>query len=298
LKTAIAAFVLFLTIAFLVQCPSAAQGKMLVVVSILPQLEFAQRTAGPDFEVLVLIPPGASPHTFEMTPSQMRLISQAKAYFKVGSGLTFEEVWLSKITGLNPNMLVVDCSKGVEILSGEEGHGEEVEEHADGTDPHIWCSPMNAQIMVANMLAGFIAIDPEREAMYRRNAAVYSDLLDDLNLEIEQIFKDKIRRKFIVHHPSWAYLARDYELIQIPIEIEGKEPKASGLRDLVKIAKEEGISVVFAAPQFNYESAKVIAKEIGGRVEFIDSLDPHYLENTLAVASKLASAMQSGSSRK
>lgn len=49
--------------------------------------------------------------------------------------------------------------------------------------------------------------------------------------------------------------------------------------------------MVFASPQFSIESAKVIATEINGRVEFIDDLRADYLTNLSEVVLKLAGAM-------
>ncbi|HIE30920.1 MAG TPA: zinc ABC transporter substrate-binding protein, partial [Methanosarcinales archaeon] len=85
----------------------------------------------------------------------------------------------------------------------------------------------------------------------------------------------------------WGYFARDYGLEQIPIEVEGKEPSASDLMRLVEAAKADNITVVFAAPQFNPESARVIAEEIGGTVVSIDPLAEGYVANMRAVSETL-----------
>jgi len=262
----------------------------LIVVSILPQLEFVERIAGADaFQTIVLIPPGASPEIYSPTPDQMKQISKAKAYFKLGSGLPFEAIWLEKIVALNPGMVVIDCAEGIEILSGgEEGHAE----HHHGQDPHIWSSLRNAQKMVDNIAKGLSAIDPERKAIYEDNAAKYKQELAALDKDIETLFGQCAGRKFIVFHPAWGYFAGDYNLTQLPIEIEGKEPGADDLRKLILISRQEDITTVFASPQFNSESAKMIAREIGGTVDFIDPLRKDYLNNMREVAGKLAEAMR------
>ncbi len=283
----------FLTIAL--SSPILASDTMLAAVSILPQLEFVGNIAGEiDIQTLVMIPPGASPATYELTPSQMKKLSKVKIYFKIGAKLPFEQVWLDKIAGLNPNMLIVDCSKGVDILSGEEKseHNEHQHSHHHGQDPHIWCSPVNARIIIQNMAEGFITIDPEHRSDYEKNTASYIQKLDELNLEIIKLFENKTSRKFVIFHPAWGYFARDYNLIQIPIEIEGKEPGAGDLMKLVSIAKKEKLSTVFASPQSNAESARIIATEIGGKVEYIDPLRGDYLNNLRETASKLSGTMK------
>jgi len=270
--------------------PALANKANLAVVTIFPQLEFVERVMGENaLQTMVLIPPGASPEIYALTPDQMKQISKAKVYFKLGSGLPFENIWLDKIAGLNPDMIIVNCAEGIEILSGSEDiHAEQ--QH--GQDPHIWCSLRNAEKIVDNIVAGLIAVDPEQKAIYETNGAKYKQELADLDKEIEKQFLECTRHKFIVFHPSWGYFARDYNLIQLPIEIEGKEPGVDDLRKLILISRQEDIVTIFASPQFNSESAKMIAREIDGTVEFIDPLRKDYLTNMREVAEKLARAMK------
>ncbi|MCK4967559.1 MAG: zinc ABC transporter substrate-binding protein, partial [Candidatus Aenigmarchaeota archaeon] len=105
---------------------------------------------------------------------------------------------------------------------------------------------------------------------------------------IELIFSDISNRKIIVFHPAWRYFALDYELEQIPIEIEGKEPSSADISGLIDFAKEKNISIVFAQPQFNAKSAKLIANEIEGNVVFVDSLAKDYTKNLMNVSKSFA----------
>jgi len=287
-------FLITITVAICLACPLQSGDVGLVAVSILPQLEFVEQVAGVDlFEFMVLIPPGASPTSYELTPEQMKNLSRTEIYFKLGSGLPFENTWLERIAKLNPEMKVIDCSRGIEILSGGEGEdGGHDHDHHHGTDPHIWCSAKNAGAIIDNIADGFIGIDPERKSMYAMNAYVYKQKLRALDKEIETLFQDVSGRKFIIFHPSWGYFARDYNLIQLPIEIEGKEQGAGDLRNLIKLSRGEGLHTVFASPQFNTESAEIIAGEIDGTVVYIDHLRKDYLINLREVAENLAKAMR------
>jgi len=281
---------MIIMIVFGLASPALADSANLAVVTIFPQLEFVERIAGENaLQTMVLIPPGASPATYELTPDQMKRISIARIFFKLGSGLPFENIWLDKIAALNPDMMIVNCAEGIEILSGsKDSHAE----HQHGQDPHIWCSLRNAEKIVDNIVRGLIAIDPEQKAIYETNAAKYKQELIALDKEIEKQFQECTRHKFIVFHPSWGYFAKDYNLIQLPIEIEGKEPGVDDLRKLILISRQEDIATIFASPQFNSESARMIAREIDGTVEFIDPLRKDYLNNIREVAGKLAGAMQ------
>ncbi|HUV35366.1 MAG TPA: zinc ABC transporter substrate-binding protein [Patescibacteria group bacterium] len=282
-------------------------GTLTVAVSIPPQAEFVERIGGDRVHVLVMIPPGANPHTYEPTPSQLVELTEAVLYVKVGSGIEFELEWLDRIVSLNSEMLVVDASEGIELATArgtgaDHVHGDTrnpAEEsgtaHAQertGIDPHIWVSPRNAMIMVENTFRGLAAVDPAHRDGYTARRDAYVQELKELDRSIERMFAQKTQRKFITYHPAWGYLARDYGLEQISIEVEGKEPTARGIEHLVTQAKRLGITAVFVSPQFNTKSAEVIAREIGGAVFPADPLAPNYIENIRAVAAAIAGAMK------
>jgi zinc transport system substrate-binding protein len=274
--------------------PDRATDRRIVVVTILPQAEFVEKVGGEKVAVTVLVPPGAEPHTYEPTPSQLRDVSEAKLYAKVGSSIEFEVNWLDRVIAANPRMLVVDCSKGMELIpmtEHEHEEGNHNEEHS-GMDPHIWTSVRNAKIMVENIYEGLVQVDPENEAYYSENKERYAQLLDSLDREMEESISGIQNRKFIVYHPAWGYLAKDYNLEQIAIEEAGKEPTARNLAVLIEEAKKENIKVIFASPQFTEKSAEAVSKEIGGRVVLIDPLAKNYLENMEKVAEALAEGMK------
>jgi zinc transport system substrate-binding protein len=276
---------------------SFGQDKISVVVSILPQKEFVENIGGQFVQTIVLVPPNASPESYEPNPAQMKELSRAKFFFKVGTNLDFELSLLDKIAGLNPSLRIVDCSKGINILiepKGGSDQGEEVKysgHHHGGSDPHIWSSLRNAQVIIDNITDGLIAVDSIHKAEYQKNAATYKQKLAFLDKQIAAMFANTKKRKFIVFHPAWGYFAKDYGLIQLAVEMEGKEPSAADIKGLILLAKENGITTVFASPQFNAESAKTIAREIGGTVEYIDPLNEHYFDNMQTVAGKIAKSL-------
>jgi zinc transport system substrate-binding protein len=274
-------------------------GRLIVAVSIPPQAEFVERIGGERVRVLIMVPPGASPHTYEPTPNQIVELSEAALYVKVGSGIEFELSWFDKIVSVNRDMFVVDASEGIERGEGAVHPAGETDRVRTGhpyagseLDPHIWVSPRNAMIMVENTCRGLIAVDQDHHDHYTRNRDSYIQELEALNESIERLFAEKTNRRFIVYHPSWGYLARDYGLEQIPIESEGKKPSARRIGHLVEQAKGNNIRVIFVAPQLNTRSAEVIAHEIGGTVVAIDPLARDYIENIRRVTTALGKAMK------
>jgi zinc transport system substrate-binding protein len=248
-----------------------------VIVSILPQKEFVERIGEEKVSVTVMIPPGASPATYEPGPGQLRDLSRAELYVRIGH-IPFEKAWMDEIAAANPDMKILDSSEGIEIIKN---------------DPHIWLSPALVRIQVEHIAGSLIEIDPDNEDYYTRNKELYLRDLDDLDAEIRKNLSGISNRKFMIFHPSWGYFAREYGLEQIPIEVEGKEPSASDLMRLVETAKADNITVVFAAPQFNPESARVIAEEIGGTVVSIDPLAEDCAANMRAVSGTLGRYMTS-----
>ncbi|MDG6242826.1 MAG: zinc ABC transporter substrate-binding protein [Methanolobus sp.] len=284
-----------------------ASDSMVVAVSILPQVEFVEKIAGDNVEVIVMVPPGASPHSYEPTPSQLTSLSKAQMYAMVGSGITVEDALMGKIAGLNPDMMIVDCSAGIKLVGMEpHSHGDEddhdheheavddhdheheaVDDHDHdhtGLDPHIWTSPDNVKVMVENIYNGLVALDPENEATYLENKNAYLAELDALDAEIRTTLSGKEGSSFMVYHPAWGYFANHYGLIQVPVEIEGKEPSVSDMKNVIDLAKEKGIKVVFVQTGFSTVSASAIANEIGGEVVEIDPLAKDYIGNLAKVA--------------
>lgn len=247
-----------------------------VVVTILPQVEFVEGVGGEKVVITVMVPPGASPHAYEPTPGQLAAVNRADMYVKVGSGVEFELVWMDKIIKASKDMLVVDCSRGVELM---------------GKDPHIWLSPRNVKIMVENICNGLIEVDPENKEYYIQNKNEYLTKLDSLDEDIKNSLAGITNRSFMVFHPAWGYFAKDYDLQQIPIEKEGKAPTAKGVAALIQQAKTNNIKVVFVSPQFDVDSAKAIAEAIDGRVAFINPLARDYINNMHIVLGNLVQGM-------
>lgn len=251
-------------------------GRIVVVVTIPPQQEFVERVGGDHVRVILLVPPGADPHTHEPAPAVLAGVAEADLYAMVGSGIEFEIAWGEKIAALNPGMAVVNCSQGVEFIAA---------------DPHIWTSPRNAKVMVENIRDWLIEIDPENAEDYRRNAAAYLDDLDTLDAEISALIAGSGVRVVLVDHPSWAYLARDYGFEEVAIESEGKEPSPKRIEHLIRLAEEEGVRVVFASPEHSTRSAGVIAEAIGGSVVTVSPLKKDYLDNMRQVAAAFAGSV-------
>jgi zinc transport system substrate-binding protein len=259
--------------------------KINIVVSILPLAEFTEKIGGDKVQVSVMVPPGAAPHTYEPMPGQFIEVSSTHLYVKVGSAIDFEVAWLDKIQSMNRAMVICDASAGLELVHDDDNDQKRY-------DPHVWLSVRNAKIMAKNISACLCALDSVHTGYYTKNLETYLSQLDSLDSEIEQLLSAKSHREFIVYHPAWTYFARDYGLTQIPVEIQGKQPTARTMQHLIEHARANNIQIIFASPQFNRESADAIAREIGGRVVFIDPLEKNFIANMRAVAQAVSEALE------
>lgn len=257
----------------------AAPAALHVTVSILPQRYFVERVGGEYVAVNVMVEPGASPATYEPQPEQLRALSVADVYF--GIGVPFENAWLERFASVNENLLLVDTTQGIERL-GEPGN----------PDPHIWLSPALVKVQSQTIYETLAQLDPAHQETYRANLESFLADIDALDADIRETLTGVENRKFMVFHPSWGYFARDYGLEQLPVEVGGQEPSAAELAALVAGAKQEGIKVIFAQPEFSTRSAETLAQEIGGEVLLISPLAPDWLDNLRRVAGALAKAMK------
>ena len=257
-----------------------------VMVNIQPQVYFVQQLGGELVNVTCLLPAGAFHGMYEPTAAQMKDLSQAALYIR--SMLEHELAWWDKIQALNPRMMVVDATQGVELIDGHEHHDGE-EKH--GKDLHIWLSPRNAKIQAENMYQGLIAADPANRAVYAANRDALMQKIDALDQEIQAKFATLKTRTFMVFHPAWGYFAKDYNLEQISIEVEGKEPSAAEMAQFITLAQEKQVKVIFVQPQTSRRTADIIAKQVGATVELLDPMAEDWLDNLRQTAEALANAL-------
>ncbi len=262
--------------------PCANGEKPDIFVSIVPQQYFVEKIAGEHVRVHVMVPPGSSPHTYEPKPGQMRTIAKAAAYFSIG--VTFEDAWLDKIRSASPDMKMIHTDRGVKKREINEGHGHG---HGHGhdhgpSDPHIWLSPPLVMLQARNILEGLVMIDPENRKEYQDNYQAFIREIAELDIFLQNRLTPGTR--FMVYHPSWGYFADAYGLVQIPIELEGKAPKARQMQEVIRHAREKNIDSILVQPQFSTRDAETIAREIDGKTVIADPLAANWSYNLKAVA--------------
>ena len=254
-----------------------ASQKPVIVVSVLPQAYLVERIAGDSVEVMVMIPPGAGPSTYEPTMKQMAALARATLYLALGhKNFPFEKTWLGKMTGQYPKLEVVDASAG----SG-----------ARSEDPHEWVSLRNAKEMASKIAAALGDRIPTYRARFENNLELLLADIDQLDKKVTARFKSLKNRRFYVFHSAWGHLAKDYGLEQVAVEHGHREPSSEELRGLVEKMRADGTKTIFYQPQNSPVSADVLAREIGGRAVAIDPLPRDWLKGMEAATNAIAEAL-------
>lgn len=212
-----------------------------VTVTISPYKYFVDQIAKGKVNVNVMVSNGNNPETYEPYAQQMMELSKSALYLKVGS-IGFEQTWMKKLQDNAPDMKVIDTSVGIKPAKTPGGN----------IDPHVWMSCSNARIIASNILKVLCELEPKHKAFFEKNYQSLLSIIDKRDSTIKESFKKDpdLVRKFVIYHPILTYFARDYQLEQLAIEEEGREPSASQLKSLIERARKEKIKFCLIQAEF------------------------------------------------
>ncbi|MBD9178496.1 MAG: ABC transporter substrate-binding protein [Odoribacter splanchnicus] len=251
-----------------------------VSVSILPQKYFIEKIAGDYVKVNVMVPPGMSPATCDLSTEQLKKLYDSDLCFTVGY-LPFELTHLYPVLTSRSDIRLINHSEGIDLIDGSCGHlhahaAEDRSGGHEGVDPHIWLSPRYARDMASTVLKVLSEQYPEQQEQFARNYQGLLAEIDAVATQADSVLSGKQHKSFLIYHPALTYFAKDYGMEQISIEDEGKEPNPAHLKKIIDSAKEKDIRIIFIQSQFDVNNAKSIAKEIGATVIPIDPLNENW----------------------
>ncbi|MDR2886467.1 MAG: zinc ABC transporter substrate-binding protein [Bacteroidales bacterium] len=246
---------------------AGGDGTPVITASIAPYKYFIEKIAGDDFRVNIMVPPGADPHIYEPYPGQISGLRKSQAYVSNGF-MGFEMTWLDRFCEINSTMKLLSLNDGIVPVEPHHRHGGKTET----ADPHYWVSPDCARVMAKNLAAFLAALKPERREYYEANRAKLDSVISNIDSEARRLFANPPKRAFMIYHPNLGYLARYYNLEEIPVEYEGKEPPPARLKYLVDRARAEKLNTIFVQKEYDARNAEAIANEIGAEVVIIDPL--------------------------
>jgi zinc transport system substrate-binding protein len=273
---------LFVILCFLIiQFHSTAcmSEKLPVIASIYPIADMVQQIGGSYVDVTFVLPPGASPHTFEPKPSLVKTFSSARIFFMIGAGLEF---WADKFIELaGPDFITVVLSQGVDLIKTTE-HDHENYHHEKQklfsenklmvANPHIWLDPVIAKSMVDKITYALCEVDHQHVTYYKQRSLEFSLSLDRLDRMIQETVSNFKLKKYISFHASWDYFARRYGLESVGVieAAPGRNPTPTQIKNIIAMIQKYQIRAVFAEPQLNPRAAEVVAREANVNVLFLD----------------------------
>lgn len=266
-----------------------------ILVSISPYAFFVHRIAGNDLPITTLVPEGANPHIYEPKPKEVETVRGATIWIRLGE--SFDQKVFKVIQEQNPKMRIADVTQGIHLLSACEVddpshkhhhcHG-----HDDGQDIHIWLSPKLAKVQAATITKTLTDTFPENSQLYEKNLNAFIAELDLLDQEISTLLAPMKGAAILVSHPAFAYFCQDYGLVQLSVEMEGKEPLPQQVTHLLEEARRHQVATVILEPQYSNKGAELIAQELGVPTATVDPYAEDYLDNLRAIAQIIAKPSQ------
>lgn len=241
-----------------------------VAATIFPAADIARRVAGPDARVILVLPPGASPHTFELTPGKVRELQPARVIFKIGG----VDDWIDGVAESIPRARIVLLHEGiVRIAAGGGGHADG-HHHGDGLDPHYWLSAANGAAMATTIAAALAKADPPRAPQYQANGRAVAAEFMALHAELKGMLAGLGEKRMIVLHDGWRYFAAAYglEIAAVFQASPGREPSPRDLQELYRAARRISARVLFSEPQLPAASVEPVLRDLGLRLVVLDPI--------------------------
>lgn len=268
-----------------------ADEKITIYTSFYPIANVTKEIVGDKMNVKNLIPTGQGVHHWEPTAKDMSELYKGSVLLVNGINL---EGWTEKFKDALKDLEIVEVTKNIDLLKSshyeehkhendEKGNEvvkpiseEEEKHHSHGEyDPHVWLSLRNMKIISKNIYEKVITLDKENASYYKENLEKFQKKLDDLDKEFSEKLKNARIKSIITSHEAFAYLFNDYGLKQIPIEgiNSESEPNMAKMKEIIDIAKKENIKYIFFEELTDDKVEETIAKEIGGKVKILYTIE-------------------------
>ncbi|MBU0625498.1 metal ABC transporter substrate-binding protein [Patescibacteria group bacterium] len=250
-----------------------------VAATIFPLYDIARHVAGDAAEVTLLLPSGASPHTFEPTPTTLKNLHAAAVLYTIGYGMDDWAIALAE--GGQTNVITLTAginlyhSEGDQIITAEASERESEPDHEHGdTDPHYWLSVPNAAIIATNIATDLMTRWPNLAPVIETNLIAYLDELAKADTQIREILSRIQKREIVTLHAAWYYFAEEYDLT-VAASFEpspGKEPTPQYLASLGHAVDQTDVGIVYSEPQISTATLEPFVQDHGLKIAILDPL--------------------------
>lgn len=257
-----------------------------VSVTLFPAYDIARIVGGDRVNVQLILPPGASPHTFDPTPSTLRQLQGSDVFFAIGHGV---DDWVDGIAENISGAKVMHLDRGIVLREyAERDNDHDQEEHADedhadhdeeghhheGEDPHYWLNPAHGIVMAETIAQTLVEIDPKNKDFYIKNAAIFTADMERRNARWQSTLANLSSREVVTFHDAFGYFAEHFNLEVVATfePFPGKQPTPSYLREITEVIEEHGIRGLFIEPQLDGATLEQFAKDVRVTVATIDPI--------------------------
>lgn len=273
----------------LVLCQSCEPKKKVrsntIIVSIEPLRYITEYLVRGNFEVKTLTPRESTPESYAPTVQQIQELEECAAFVRVGS-LGFEKTQIQKTSNSLPHLYMINAGEKTKTLPMCEHGGHS--DHHEGEDPHIWMSPWNMKIMALNIYKSLCHIDSSNAEDYKKRLLEFSAEMNELD-SLTRLQLDTLdSRSFLINHPALGHFACQYNLNQISLEHDGKDPSPRRLNELIQLCRDKGVKKAFVQRQHSDKAVQAVAKELGLQVYTIDPLTYDWKEEMKRIANFMA----------
>ena len=276
-KTFLSVFSLAL---FLLFGCSKKENRCDVLVSIPPYLYFINELSGGELKATSLVPQGTNPHLYEPTPRQVQEAHDAKVWIRLSESI--EKKIAKSLQEQNKDLTILNLADKIHllpILSDKQycacSHCQETE----SKDLHIWLSLKLAQAQAQEIAEALIHAFPDKKETIRSNLIKLKNKFEETDLAFTKKLAPLKNEAILVSHPAFGYFCNDYELQQISIECDGKDPLPQQLAEILKTAETTKIRTVFTQAQYNNKGAEIVARKLQLPIHEVDPYSPDYLNN-------------------
>ena len=269
IKKLLMLFTLPIMIVTLISCVSST--KYDVIATLYPQYDMARYISGDELSVKLILPYGTSPHDFEPTSNEMKMIEDASLILLTSYEL---EPWLEDVG--HDNKADLEELIGTEYTDHDDHDGDDHDDHDgddhddhhhhDHADIHYWTRPDAMIAMVTVIAEELVHLSPENEGLFMVRKEEYIEKINSFSEELNEFlhdYEDTNIKLFMAGHNAMGEFAEYYgfEIVSLyPDFIPDAELTSQELSNFIDLIKENNVLSLFLEPLF--EAAPVAAETI------------------------------------
>ena len=149
---------------------------------------------------------------------------------------------------------------------GHEGH------HHGEHDPHIWLDPINAKVILNEMVEHLIENDAKNASTYKSNLEKALKDIDKLTIEVMTDLNQSTSS--IVFHDAYQYFEKRFNVNVLGAFTVNTDvmPGAEQLAEIREVIEHDKVACIFSEPQFNPDIINAVAKDMDIKTGVLDPL--------------------------